>query len=155
MQPSSPLEMSNLRRVIPIAQTQGRDEVLITLLALEVYANGCVLTSLLRIAPGTTGIQERFGHPSFTPVMTDDLGNSYAGATRAVRMQSGSDFWEGRAECICLPMLDPRARELHIEIPELAWDRAEWSEQGLTGYVPGETTPGPWQFRILIDPASA
>lgn len=155
MQTPSPLQMSDLLRVIPIAQTQQRGEVLITLLALEVYANGCVMTSLLRIAPGTVGIHERFGYPSFKLVLQDDRGTSYASTPQGASGYNASDFWQGRAECSFLPTLDPLARELAIEIPELVWQRAAWSEEGLTGHIPGETTPGPWIFRVAIEPESA
>lgn len=142
-----------VQRVIPVAQTQQQGEVEITMLAIEVYADGCVLTTSLRVVPGTPGIPERFAHMEFMVTMADDRGGSYAGQVDAMRTQSGPDFWQGRAECAVTPALAPNARELRIEIPELRWRRQETTENGVTQMVPGEITPGPWRFTVRFPPA--
>ena len=141
------------QRVIPVVQTQQHGGVVMTLLAIEMYPDGSVLTALLRVVSGTPEIPVRFPGLAFEFTMTDDRGGSYEGRLDQIRTHSGPDFWHGRAKCESIPAIDPLAQELRIEIPELRWMRQELPYQERSRIVPGEITHGPWSFTVRFPPA--
>ncbi|HKT37479.1 MAG TPA: hypothetical protein VJR48_03850, partial [Ktedonobacterales bacterium] len=128
--PHRPL-LSDLLRVIGIGQTQEYEGLRLSLLALEVYADGCILTVLLqRDQP----IQEHddedihrripiLGEVAVT--MADDCGGEYTGAMAERGSSSQPGFWKGRGQFPCTPTLDPAAQELRIEIPAVTWQYME------------------------------
>lgn len=156
--PHRPL-LSDLLRVIGIGQTQEYAGLRLSLLALEVYADGCILIVLLQRtqpvqAPDDEDYQRRFpilGQVAVT--MTDDCGGEYTGAMAERGSSSQPGFWKGRGQFSCTPTLDPAAQELRIDIPTVTWQYMEEIEQGEMRYVPGETIYGPWSFTIQIPAA--
>lgn len=152
--------LSDLLRVIGIGLTQEYEGLKLSLLALEVYADGCILTILLQrdqpIREHDDGDIHRripiLGQVAVT--MTDDCGGEYTGAMGERGSSSGPGFWKGRSQFICMPTLDPAARELHIEIPTVTWQYMEETEQEDIRKVPGETIYGPWNFTIQLPAAN-
>lgn len=150
MRPQSRPQLRQLKRVIPIAQSQQHDEILVTLLALEVYADGCVITTLLQAIPEPGIPLNRFGVAWFTVTFRDDLGTSYSGTLCGSSSSSRGGCWQGRAACECTPTLDPGARKIWIDIAALRWERWQGELDGEGGLTPGETTLGPWRFTVAV-----
>lgn len=98
------------QRVIPICQTQQRDDWLVTLIALEVDPGGMHLTS--RIRGGVFG-----DFPELALTIRDDAGNGYAvwsSAGGGDHHPDGKPQW--RWWTPISPALDPQARWLFIDI---------------------------------------
>jgi hypothetical protein len=134
-------ELGALHRVVAIGRTERAGEGELTLLALELYERGFVVTSRLRW-PGPFGL-----FPELSPAATDDLGHAYAHRSHG-GSGDGRDF---RAAHRFSPALDPAAAELRLEIAEIRWRRL----------VPGRTelgeeapTPGPWRFVVRLSPTA-
>ena len=154
--PQTHPELRDLLRVIPIGQTQQHEGMVLTLLALEVYADGCLLTVLMQrdqVASWMMG--DRMAQPESAKVtMADDCGGAYTGRLDGLRSSTGLDFWQGRAECACTPTLDPAARELHVEISDVRWERWEETDQGELRRHEGEILDGPWVYIFQFAPAT-
>jgi len=122
--------------------------------ALEVYADGCLLTLLLqraRAQPDPRDQVARLGQ--ITVTMTDDHDHVYPG-----RLHGSSGFyqpglWEERSQCAFTPTLDPAARTLRIEIAAIEWTYAEETAQGERRSMPGEVAHGPWAFSVQLPAA--
>jgi hypothetical protein len=156
MQTQSRPQLRDLQRVIAIGQSQEREGLKITALALEVYADGCLLTVSLLHTPTVSNPDGSIAHPEMFEVsMKDDLGNLYSGQVRGLKAWTESDFWQGRGECLCAPALVPDAHELHIEILNVQWMRWEETDQWTTRVVPDETTYGPWGFFVRFSDMEA
>jgi len=144
-----PPVMRGLLRVIPIAQAQEHGDILVTLIALETYPDGCILSLMFGAVPGAPRADERFGRAPMALTMRDDTGRAYDGGRRMIGM--GGHDYSGRA---LVPFytqpLAPGVRALYIEIPELRWEHSEPREDGGWRAVPGETTNGPWRFTVAV-----
>lgn len=149
MKPPSRPQLRDLLRVIAVGQSQKHDGLVLTLLALEVYTDGCLLTVLLQRARSVQEPADQFARMETVEVtMMDDQGGAYTGELHGHSGSSWADFWQGRGQCICRPTLDPQARALRIEIPSIGWTYWKETEQGEMRTVPGELTKGPWIFSI-------
>jgi hypothetical protein len=146
--------LRDLARVIPIGERQQHEGLTLTALALEVYADGCLLTVLLQrsLIDSTPPDQvPRFGiFGNVTVTMTDDRGGVYTGFLHGSSGSAVADFWEWRAQFACTPTLDPAARALRIEIPAVQWSYREHTEQGDLLRVMDEMMPGPWIFSVRL-----
>src|SRR5262249_34078864 len=112
----------DLLRVIAIGEREQHDGVTLTAVALEVYADGCLLTLLvqrIRAEPEPRGRVARLAE--ITATMTDDHDHVYVGHVQASSGVARPDSWEGRALYACTPTLDPVAEAVRIEIPQIAW----------------------------------
>ena len=132
-------DLGPLSRVIAIGQTERAGEGELTLLALEIYERGFVVTSRLR-RPGTFGL-----FPELSPAATDDLGRAYAHRSHG-GSGGGHEF---RAAHRFTPALDPTARELWLAIAEIRWRRLVPGQAELGEDPP---TPGPWRFVVRLTP---
>ncbi len=136
--------LRQLVRVLPIAQVQRHGNVEAIALALEVYADGFVVTLLLQ----ATGEAEfRQGSPDLPLTATDDRGGRYTS-----RMHGGSggghpQHWQWRLTRSFTPALDPAARELRLEAAEFHWLRPDPAQRTLT---PASAVPGPWTFTVAL-----
>jgi hypothetical protein len=149
--PPRPRDLPALReliRVVPIAQTQRHGDVEAIALALEVYADGFVVTVLLQ-ATGQPGLTQ--GSPDLPLAATDDRGGRYTS-----RMHGGSgggdpQRWQWRLARSFTPALDPAARELRLEAAEFHWLRPDPTQRTLT---PASVVPGPWTFTVALPGAT-
>lgn len=128
-----PPALRTLVRVLPVARTETRDGLAVTLLALERYDNGFVLQCVLQTGDRATGM------PDPHPVVADDCGNRYT-AWGGGGGGSGAHQGEWRCAFNCVPALDPAARAVTVAIPDLPF---------LTG--DDATRPGPWTFTVPLD----
>lgn len=146
---------TGLRRVIPIAQAQRHRDVMVTLVALEVYEReGCILALLLESGPGTQGAIERYGRAFLQATLRDNRGAVHTSARRPSEGATGPDSVAQRA---LLPFygatITPDTDTIEIEIPELHWERYEPRTDGAgLVVIQGEITPGPWRFTVALHP---
>jgi hypothetical protein len=140
-----------LLRVIPIAERQQHEGVTVTAVALEVYADGCLLTLLLQHARAASDPRDqgaRLG--DITVTLTDDQDTVYAGHVHGSTGVVRSDVWLERMQCAWTPSLDPAAGEIRIEIPTIQWTDADDTAHGERHGVPGAVAPGPWIFSVQL-----
>jgi hypothetical protein len=146
----------DLVRVIPIAERQEHEEVTLTAVALEVYADGCLLTLLLQRARAEPDPRDPFARlGDATVTMTDDQDHVYAGQVHGSSAVSRLGFWDGRAQCAFVPTLDPAAGTVRIEIAAIQWTYALETAQGEQHWVHGDVTPGPWIFSVRLPAVGA
>ncbi|HEU4782037.1 MAG TPA: hypothetical protein VFS83_01725 [Ktedonobacterales bacterium] len=147
-------QLRELLRVIAIGQSQEHEGLKISLLALEVYADGCILTILLQRAQAVPAAHERLGRIDVN--ITDDRGAVYAGHMSDLHgsFEPDADYWEYRIRCTFTPTLDPGARELRIEIPSVQTGALGWANAHRDAQSPGVTTHGPWRFSIQLPAAN-
>ena len=148
--PTPPL-LRNVLRVIPINQSQEHEGLTLTAVALEVYADGCLLRSLLQRVCAEPDPRDQFARlGDITVTMTDDHENRYAGQLLGSSGSYRPGYWEERARCEFTPTLDPAARALRIEIAAIQWTYAEETAQGELHRVPGESRHAPWIFSVEL-----
>jgi hypothetical protein len=144
----------DLLRVIAIAERQEHEDVTLTAVALEVYADGCLLTLLLqrtRAEPDPRDPFARLG--DITVTMMDDHDHVYAGQVQGSSGGARLGFWDGRAQCAFTPTLDPAAAAVRIEMAAIQWTYALETAQGEHQWVQGDVTPGPWIFSVSLPAA--
>ena len=145
--PPGPRDLPALRellRVVPIAQAQRHGDVEAIALALEVYADGFVVTVLLQ-AVGQPGLTQ--GSPDLPLTATDDRGGHYTSRMHGGSGGGGPQRWQWRLARSFTPVLDPAARELRLEAAEFHWLRPDPAQRTLT---PAERVPGPWTFTVAL-----
>ncbi len=146
----------DLLRVIPIAERQQHEDVTLTAVALEVYADGCLLTLLLQRARAESDPRDPFARLGAIAVaMTDDHDHVYGGHVHGSRGVSRPGFWDGRAECAFTPTLDAAAGTVRIEIAAIQWIYALGTAQGEFHSVQGDVTSGPWIFSVRLPAGEA
>jgi Clp amino terminal domain, pathogenicity island component len=144
----------DLLRVIAIAERQQHEDVTLTAVALEVYADGCLLTLLLRRVRAEPDPRDPFARlGQITVTMTDDHDHGYAGHVQGSNGGARPGFWDGRAQCAFTPTLDPAAGAVRIEITAIQWTYALETAQGEHQWVQGDVTPGPWIFSVRLPAA--
>jgi hypothetical protein len=134
-QPTWPaVKLSDLRRVIPIVQTQTAAGIAVTLISLESYENGFLVHGDFSEKYGERNAENFWvGHPAF--VATDDTGTDYRWWP-----SSGHD---GRFKSGFAPALHPNARELRLTVTHVQWTFFKKRRR--------ELDEGPWSFRISLD----
>jgi hypothetical protein len=146
-----PPQFRTLLRVIPIAQRQQHEGVTLTAVALEVYADGCLLTLLLERARAASDPRAPWSRlRDVTVTLTDDHDTVYAGHVQGSSGALRSDVWLERAQFAWTPSLDPAAGEIRIEIPTIQWTDADDTAPGERHGVPGAVAHGPWIFSIRL-----
>ncbi len=148
-QTGGPPEPETLLRVIPIAQTVGLESESLMMLSIESYAEGFIvhIRLLSHEEPEPPELFSPIFSHSFPEVgrldVRDDRGNRYlvmqgggGGSDRGWRFE----FRSGQP-------LDPQARELTLEIPEIRWERHEYGHP----YPAVERVErGPWTFTVRL-----
>jgi hypothetical protein len=146
----------DLLRVIAIAERQQHDDVTLTAVALEVYADGCLLTILLQRVRAEADPRDPFARlGDINATMTDDHDNVYAGQAHGSSGVSRPPIWEGRAQCAFTPTLDLAAGAVRIEIAAIQWIYVLETAQGTQHSVQADVTPGPWIFSVQLPAAGA
>ena len=125
--------LTELQRVIPIAASQTRQELTITLLSLECYAEGLLLRGRFTPKYGQIGPGNVF---LFHPIIEarDDAGTAYR------CWPKGRD--RERFSSVLAPALPPEARELRLEVTEARW--TFFQQQRHLRDV------GPWSFTVDV-----
>lgn len=151
-QPTYP-ELRDLLRVIAIDQSQEHDGLKISLLALEVYDDGCKLKLLLGRAEALPVSQQQLQHVDIN--ITDDHGAVYGGDASDLDGRFKPDSWQYRVTFAFMPTLDPAARELRIEVPFVQTGALGWERGHRDAQLPGETAHGPWNFTVQLPAVEA
>lgn len=151
MQQPTYAELRDLLRVIAIDQSQEHEGLKISLLALEVYDDGCTLKLLLQRAHALPVSQQQLQHADVS--ISDDRGAAYVGDMSVLHGSCTPDSWQYQASYTFMPTLDPAARELRIEIPAVQVGAIGWARGHRDAQSPGETTQGPWSFSVHIPAA--
>jgi hypothetical protein len=143
--PGADPRLRDLRRVLPLAQTEIVGGTAVTATALELYANGflCYVWVVPARAAPVTPADVR--HPELPFEARDDRGGRYAprlgGASR--------DGHEWRASFVFTPAPDPAAARLELTLPEIRWRRFQ---SGQTVPTADEPEAGPWTFAVELTP---
>jgi hypothetical protein len=137
----SPPELLQLLRVLPIAQLAVNGGVEMTALSLEAYTDGFLVTLRVVTAEARPRTPESDAFPDFAFHVTDDRGRAY----EAWPQGGGGSGRHWRFIRAFTPALDPAARELRLEAPELRWWRL-----GSDSPEPTETQLGPWRFVVAL-----
>lgn len=136
-----PPALRQLLRVIPAGQSQLHGGTEVTLLSLEVYAEGNLLNLRVVSPPERVDNPPVHWHPQLALKAVDDRGNQY------------SDWWPGggtgdgrqtRSSYLFTPSLDPAAKELTVEVLEVVWrqfGREKYHE---------EVQKGPLTFTVIL-----
>jgi hypothetical protein len=157
---------SDLLRVIAVAQTQIRGDVVLDLLSIECYAAGSIVQFRL------SQIKDTQAFARFPLIVTDDRGTTYQRSYGGAG--GGPEWWAGysnrlggrtysRVSINLTPTLDPAARTLHLEMPHIERtghepealqaaiaameDRGEFRSPP---FVSLAAIPGPWVFIVPI-----
>ncbi len=144
-----PPELVTLERVIPVGQTQRLEEASLIMLSIESYAEGFLIHG--RLLMDRAREEPRFFDPSVEHsvpeipalVVRDDRGHLY----QAMSGGGSGGRREFRHEFRIRQPLDPQARELVLEVPEIRWQT----------FSPGKGAPrddqvmtGPWRFTAAL-----
>jgi len=148
--------LRNLVRVVAIGQTQEHNGVRVSLLALEVYDGGCVLSARITSDQFTDFQRGIFRDLDRFPLRVwDDRGQDYESFEGGGSSSAGPDFYEAHPNTTLMPTLEPSATALSIEIAGIAFQFRD-TNASITGAphrTPGDTIRGPWLFHVPI-PAS-
>jgi hypothetical protein len=137
----SPPDLLQHVRVLPIAQSAVNGGVEMTALSLEAYTDGFLVTLRVVTAEARPRTPESHAFPDFAFQVTDDRGRTY----EAWPQGGGGSGRQWRYTQVFTPALDPAARELRLEAPELPWWR-----MGSDSPDPTEAQLGPWRFVVPL-----
>jgi hypothetical protein len=143
--------LRELVRVLGIGQSQEHNGLLVSLLSLEVYKDGCLLLVLMQSHPAEFPAS---GHmPEFAdfPVLAgDDRGGQYRVHPSLDGQLTEPDYREVRASWLWESPLDPEARSVRIEIPAVVWQIRIMDGTRQMQMVPGDQVQGPWVFTFEV-----
>ncbi len=148
-----PPVLLNLKKVVPIAQEQQCDDIVVTALAFEVYEEGSIITFLISSAPNALHAAVRFGKAKFEVILRDHLGQLLAYSSAECGGIGDRFGFRGRTVCGLYWHPMPEIIEVAIAIPEMRWTPAKL-DLALpdSDHVPdkSETILGPWTFTISL-----
>jgi len=146
--------LRELVRVVGIGQSQERSGLLVSLLSLEVYKDGCLLLVLMQ------SHHSKFPPPAqmsefanFPVLVTDDRGGQYTVPPVLSGQLIEPGYREVRGQWLWTPPLDPEARTVRVEIPAVAWQLWIVDETRQMQVVPGDHIAGPWIFTFGVSAA--
>lgn len=149
-----------LLRVIPIQRSHREGIFELTVVALEVYDESCLLSCWIQAVSDDP--ERRLIQPLewISLSLSDDQGTVYSigqGNSSGRRLSStavGAGYFTGRIQCELTPTLNPEARALNITVAELLWEHVENDQrdrQPVDEIVGAEGIP--WSFTVDL-PAS-
>jgi hypothetical protein len=133
--PTGPIaDLGELRRVIPIVQSEQAAGLTVTLISLETYDGGFLIHGRHSLRYGERSAENLWmAHPTF--VVTDDTGTEYRwGGSRG----DGTRFMPSFA-----PAPNPAAHELRVNVTHIQWMFPKERRH--------ELDEGPWSFSIQLD----
>lgn len=144
------VELVTLERVIPVVQTQSIDGGSLTVLSIDAYAEGSEVRLRLHLEEERESSVIPFGPHDFPPmpeltlIVRDDQGHRYPAMPGGGGGGGTSWQWDYRVH----QPIDPAARELVLEVPEITWQKHE-PRRGRADSVERIQT-GPWTFRVSL-----
>src|SRR5262249_42555067 len=146
--------LRELVRVVGIGQSREHNGLLISLLSLEVYKDGCLLLVLMQSNrpefPPPGQLPELVNFP--VPV-TDDRGGQYTVLPVLSSELTEPGYSEMRGQWLWTRPLDHDARTVQIEIPAVVWELRLMDETHQMQVVPGGHIPGPRVFTFGVSAA--
>lgn len=144
-----------LLRVIPIQRSHREGIFELTVVALEVYDESCLMSCWIQAVSDDP--ERRWIQPLawITFSLSDDQGTVYSngqGHSRGYRLSStalGAGYYHGRIEYDFTPTLNPKARALNITVSEMLWEHVENVQRGrqpIDEIVGAEGIP--WSFTV-------
>ena len=134
--------LRELRRVIPVAQSQRVGDLAVTVLSLESYDDGFIVN--LRILSDSEPSAQQFVRPTLN--VGDDAGLRY-------QVWPGGGYGQGaqwRLSFHCVPALPDSetapAPNLRLELPEIRW----FESREVSRAPREESRLGPWSFTIAL-----
>ena len=142
-------ELRELIGVVPIAQSQVHNGVTVIMLALELYADGFVVTSRVRSDDRWPFADdpEQFATLEVDLRVTTSSGSEYGGRMLHQGFSSGADGWHGRFAYQYAPALDASASWVRIEVPALYWLKRLPDPPYR---APAHEITGPWTFTVAL-----
>lgn len=133
--PTGPIaDLGELRRVIPIMQTQSVNGIAVTLISLEIYDGGFLVHGQFPAKYGERSIENIWmAHPTF--IVSDDTG---AGYRWCGSRGDGTRFMPSFA-----PAPNPTSHELRVTATHIQWIFTKERRY--------ELDEGPWSFSISLD----
>lgn len=144
------VELVTLERVIPVVQSQRIDGGLLTVLSIDAYAEGSEVRLRLHLddEPESwvtpSGLHDFPPMPELAVIVRDDRGHRYPAMPGSGGGGGTSWQWDFRVH----QPIDPAARELVLEVPEITWQKHE-PRRGRAESVERIQT-GPWTFRVAM-----
>lgn len=144
-----------LLRVIPIERSHREGSFELTVVALEVYDESCLMSCWIQAVSDDP--ERRLIQPLawVTFALSDDQGTVYSngeGHSRGYRLSTtanGAGYYLGRIVYDFAPTLNPAARALNITVAELLWEHVENDQRGrqpVDEIVGAEGVP--WSFTV-------
>jgi hypothetical protein len=143
--------LRELVRVVAIGQSQEHKDLLVSLLSLEVYKDGCLLLVLIQSHPAEfppSGHMPEFA--DFPVLASDDRGGQYTVHPSLCGQLTEPKYREVRASWLWESPLDPEARSVRIEIPAVVWQVRIMDDTRQMQMIPGDHIPGPWVFTFAV-----
>ncbi len=143
------VELVTLERVIPVVQTQSIDGGALTVLSIDAYAEGSEVRLRLHLNEERESSVIPFGQdfppmPELTLIVRDDRGHRWIAMPGSGGGGGTSWQWDFRAH----QPIDPEARELVLEVPEITW-RKHGPKRARADSVE-RIQAGPWTFRVSL-----
>ena len=142
--------LRELVRVIPVAKSETRGMVQVTVISLDAYADGSLLRLRVRLEGDKRFPDQGPLGPQLPLRVTDNLDTNYAIRPSRSAWRSESKL-EYSLEYIVLPALTEAARSLTLEIPEIQFLRFRPEQRIFVSRDIAEAWPGPWIFDITLD----
>lgn len=143
--------LRELVRVVGIGQSQEHNGLLVSLLSLEVYKDGCLLLVLMQSHPAAfppSGQMPEF--TDFPVLVSDDRGGQYTVHPSLGGQLQEPGYREVRASWLWTSPLNPAARTVRIEIPAVVWQLRIMDDTRQMQMVPGDHMQGPWVFTFEV-----
>jgi hypothetical protein len=136
---------TDLKRVIPVAQTQSVKNFTLTLVSIETYAVYGFLLTVNVEAKGLGLPTDRAGRGWVRASIVDQNGEHFHSMPAMI---SGVDsgVFRGRAVLICMPPLADQATEVLITIDTIEWEFTD-NDAALPA---SEVVHGPWVFHVPL-----
>jgi hypothetical protein len=144
-----------LLRVIPLLRAHQHGAFELTVVALEVYSESCLLVLWVQAVPKEVDLAVVQPLAWVTLALADDQGTEYTSGHVVSTTNVGPGYYHGRVEYQFTPTLNPAARELQVSVPELRWEYREAdTSDGPGRLLWGEELP-PWSFTLELPPQTA
>lgn len=135
-------ELGGLRQVVPIALAETRGDVTVTLISLEVYDQGSILTLALRSERGFPLAEFRGPRGPEPQLEVADPERHHD--VNIQEASGGQRDWRFRYQLSS--MVCQRAQKLRVHIPQITLQLIRGPAQST------ERLPGPWEFMVDIPP---
>jgi hypothetical protein len=130
-------------KVVSVAQTMVYGHLTLTIVAVEVYENALLVTTLLRTPPAGPAF------PVLTIVASDEVGTLYRCHSTAVRGQRQGDTYVFRREYVLTPSAPHTPQMLQLRVSELQWEEPRMDRDGIV-IKRVRAEPASWSVDITL-----